>query len=129
MVDNGAWPPTTLDARFKMRSKIKKLFVPAVLAIAVLFAPFAAVAQSSLRQVPMVFCSLSSMTAATGLASGICASFTGSGSGTNLTTTSVTGSIQIGQTVAGSGVPSGTKIVSQTSGTPNGAGVMAGMTA
>ena len=51
------------------------------------------------------------------------ATFTGSGSGTNLTTTSVTGTIGIGDVIAGTGVPTGTTIVSQTSGTPGGAGV------
>jgi hypothetical protein len=51
------------------------------------------------------------------------ASFTGSQSGTNLTTTSVTGLISIGDVIAGTGVASGTTIVSQTSGTTGGAGV------
>lgn len=51
------------------------------------------------------------------------ATFTGSQSGTNLTTTSVTGIISVGDTVAGTGVASGTKIVSQTSGPAGGAGV------
>lgn len=51
------------------------------------------------------------------------ASFTGTQSGTNLTTTSVTGLISVGDTVTGTGVAANTKIVSQTSGTPGGAGV------
>lgn len=51
------------------------------------------------------------------------ASFTASGSGTNLTTTAVTGLISVGDTVAGTGIPASTTIVSQTSGTPGGAGV------
>jgi len=51
------------------------------------------------------------------------ATFTGTGSGTNLTTTSVTGLISVGDTVSGSGVPANTTIVSQTSGTTGGAGV------
>jgi hypothetical protein len=51
------------------------------------------------------------------------ASFTGTGSGTNLTVSAVTGKIEVGNTIAGTGVPAGTKIVSQTSGTPGGAGV------
>ena len=51
------------------------------------------------------------------------ASFTGSGSGTNLTIGSVTGLISAGDTVLGSGVPANTVIVSQTSGTTGGAGV------
>jgi Protein of unknown function (DUF3383) len=51
------------------------------------------------------------------------ATFTGSQSGTNLTTTAVTGLISVGDVIAGTGVASGTTIVSQTSGTPGGAGV------
>ncbi|QPF81684.1 baseplate J/gp47 family protein [Bradyrhizobium genosp. L] len=51
------------------------------------------------------------------------ATFTGTGSGTNLTVTSVTGLIGIGDVVSGTGVPGSTTIVSQTSGTPGGAGV------
>lgn len=51
------------------------------------------------------------------------ATFTGSGSGTNLTVTSVTGYISAGDPVSGTGVPSSTVIVSQTSGTTGGAGV------
>jgi hypothetical protein len=51
------------------------------------------------------------------------ASFTGTGSGTNLTATAVTGTIYPGYLVSGTGVPVGTTIVSQTSGTTGGAGV------
>lgn len=51
------------------------------------------------------------------------ATFTGTGSGTNLTASSVTGTIYPGYIVTGTGVPSNTTIVSQTSGTPGGAGV------
>jgi len=50
-------------------------------------------------------------------------SFTGTTSGTNLTASSVTGVIAVGDVVAGTNIPSGTYIVSQTSGTPGGAGV------
>jgi len=51
------------------------------------------------------------------------ASFTGTGATTNLTVTAVTGTIYVGDTIAGTGVPAGTTIVSQTSGTTGGAGV------
>jgi hypothetical protein len=51
------------------------------------------------------------------------ASFTGTGSGTNLTASAVTGVIGVGQLVQGTGVPANTTIVSQSSGTPGGAGV------
>ncbi|MES2351897.1 MAG: hypothetical protein V4641_30360 [Pseudomonadota bacterium] len=49
--------------------------------------------------------------------------FTATGSGTNLTTSAVTGLISVGDTISGTGVPVGTTIVSQTSGTTGGAGV------
>ena len=51
------------------------------------------------------------------------ASFTGSGSSTNLTVTAVTGLISVGDKITGTGVPANTTIVSQTSGTTGGAGV------
>jgi hypothetical protein len=49
--------------------------------------------------------------------------FVGTGSGNTLTVTSVTGLIQPGNIVSGTGVPNGTTIVSQVSGTPGGVGV------
>jgi hypothetical protein len=51
------------------------------------------------------------------------ATFTGTGSGTNLTAASVSGVISVGDVITGTGVPANTTIVSQTSGTPGGAGV------
>lgn len=51
------------------------------------------------------------------------ATFTGTGAGTNLTVSAVTGTINIGDVISGTGVPGGTTIVSQTSGTTGGAGV------
>jgi len=49
---------------------------------------------------------------------------TATGSGTNLTVSAVsTGIVPIGCTIAGTGIPVGTKILSQTSGTPGGVGV------
>lgn len=51
------------------------------------------------------------------------ATFTGTGSGTNLTASAVTGTINIGDVISGTGVPAGTTIASQTSGTTGGAGV------
>lgn len=49
--------------------------------------------------------------------------FTGTGSGTSLTTTGVTGYTSVGVPVFGTGVPSNTWTTSQTSGTTGGAGV------
>ena len=51
------------------------------------------------------------------------ATFTGTGSGTNLTASAVSGTISIGDTIVGSGVPGSTTIISQSSGTTGGAGV------
>ncbi len=50
------------------------------------------------------------------------ATFTATGSGTNLTVSSVAGVITIGDTISGTGIPAGTTITAQTSGTPGGAG-------
>ncbi|HSY36825.1 MAG TPA: hypothetical protein VK814_13805 [Acidobacteriaceae bacterium] len=50
--------------------------------------------------------------------------FTATGNGANLTVSAVTlGTITIGDTISGTGIPTGTKIVSQTSGMTGGAGV------
>jgi hypothetical protein len=51
------------------------------------------------------------------------ASFTATGSSTNLTTSAQTGYLSVGDIVAGVGIPLGTTIVSQTSGTTGAAGV------
>ncbi len=85
----------------------------------------AAVAQTALTFVPLGYCQITSLGSAVGITGANCtrASFTGTGSDTNLTASAVTGTIQVGDQVAGSGVPSGTFIASQTSGTPGGAGV------
>ena len=53
----------------------------------------------------------------------VAATFTGTGSGVNLTASAVTGTIYPGYILSGTGVPVGTLIVSQTSGTTGGAGV------
>jgi hypothetical protein len=58
-----------------------------------------------------------------GIAHTLGATFTGTGSGTNLTASAVTGVIAVGDVVTGTGAPANTTIVSQTSGTPGGAGV------
>lgn len=68
---------------------------------------------------------ITTVSAATGASAtgSIGATFTATGSGVNLTTSAVTGLISIGDTISGVGVPVGTTIVSQTSGTIGGAGV------
>ena len=50
------------------------------------------------------------------------ATFTGSGSGTTMTASSVTGTIEVGDVIIGTGVPSNTTILAQLTGTPGGAG-------
>lgn len=74
--------------------------------------------------VPLGYCQLSAsqLGSSVGLASCVRASFTGSGSGTVLTVTSVTGIIKGGDAVSGSGVPAGTVIVAQITGTTGVAG-------
>lgn len=74
--------------------------------------------------VPLGYCQLSAaqLGSSVGLASCVRASFTGSGSGTTLTVTSVTGIIKAGDTVTGSGAPAGTVIVIQLTGTAGAAG-------
>lgn len=76
--------------------------------------------------VPLGYCQLTAaqLAASIGLASCTRASFTATGSGTNLTTSAVAGVIKSGDALlTGTGVPAGTTIISQTSGTPGGAGV------
>lgn len=89
--------------------------------------PPASAEQLGLQQplVPLGNCQLTAtqLSSSVGLASCTRASFTGTGSGTSLTTTSVTGIILAGDAVTGTGVPAGTTILSQTSGTTGGAGV------
>ncbi len=58
---------------------------------------------------------------ATGTGS-IGATFTATGTGTSLAVTAVTGLISIGDTISGTGVPAGTTILTQVSGTTGGAG-------
>lgn len=83
------------------------------------------VSNAGARLVPVGYCQIATLSSAVGITATSCvrASFTGTGSGTNLTAASVTGVIKIGDGVAGTGVPAGTTIVSQTSGTTGGAGV------
>jgi hypothetical protein len=71
---------------------------------------------------PLGSCQITATGTAQNLAACTRASFTGTGTGTSLVVTSVTGIILIGDTVAGTGVPTGTTIVSQVSGTSGGAG-------
>lgn len=80
---------------------------------------------AGLRLIPVGFCQMASLASATQINGSTCqrAQFTGTGSGTNLTVSAVTGIILVGDDVRGTGVPTGTTIISQTSGTTGGAGV------
>jgi hypothetical protein len=104
--------------------KMNRILIAALALVAWTSCAFAQVT-SGQPIVPLGYCQLSAaqLGASIGLASCTQASFTATGSGTNLTTSAVTGFIRIGSTIAGTGVPAGTTIVSQTSGTANGAGV------
>lgn len=95
----------------------------------VLFSIGQALAQGTILgqfAVPMGGCQLSAtqLASSVGLASCTRASFTGSAGSpaTQLVVTSVTGIIEFGDTVSGTGITAGTIITSQVSGTPGGAG-------
>lgn len=102
-----------------MAIKIKIKLIAALAAIALANAP--AKAQNVYPGgpvVPLGYCILSAaqLAASIGLSACVSANFTGTGSGANLTASAVTGAIRPGQTVTGTGVPTGTTILSQTSG-------------
>lgn len=80
-------------------------------------------ATPGLRIVPTGYCQFTASGTAVTLSACVRASFTGTGSGTNLTVSAVAGVIKPGDGVAGTGVPAGTTIISQVSGTTGGAGV------
>lgn len=104
--------------------KIKLLYA-ALAFVGMIASAFAQTTVPGQRIVPLGNCQISTaqLAASIGLASCTRAAFTGTGAGTNLTAASVSGVIKPGDSVSGTGVPAGTKIVSQTSGTPGGAGV------
>ena len=84
-------------------------------------------AYSSISQVGYMVLGLGTGTGGTGTytvsnTQTVGASFTGTASGANLTASAVTGYIAPGDIIAGTGVPSGTTILSHTSGTAGGAG-------
>lgn len=98
-----------------------------VAAVALLLIAAPSWAQSGLRQVPLGFCAMSSMSAATAITSTSCvhASFTGSITGTVLTVTiapSGIGAILTGQLLFGTNVPANTQVISQLTGTAGAVG-------
>lgn len=108
---------------------MKKLLAAALAAVMTLCASLSALAQGTVPGqfvVPLGVCQVTPITSATALTVASCvrASFTGTGTGTSLTVTAVTGAIKAGDAIAGTGVPAGTTIVNQVPGvgTPGGAG-------
>lgn len=99
---------------------MRRLFVSAFLALAVtLTAAFPARAQQGGVPVqPLWYCQLSAtnLSSAVKLTSCTAGSFTGTGSGTTMTATSPAGIILPGMTLTGTGVPTGTTVVSQLTG-------------
>lgn len=98
--------------------------------IAALLACFAwtAIAQNNgARQVPVGFCYLATLTPATAVTAATCVSATFNATATTTSlaltsTTTVTGVLLPGMGVAGTGIPTGTTLLAQVSGTPGGAG-------
>lgn len=72
--------------------------------------------------IPMGVCQLTASASVVLLSTCIQASFTGTGAGTILTASAVTGFIRPGAALAGTGVPAGTTIVAQLTGPAGGAG-------
>lgn len=109
---------------------MKKLLAAALAAVMTLCASLSALAQGTVPgqfTVPLGFCQVATLTSAVGLTDPskcIRASFTGTGTGTSLAVTSVSGVIKPGDGLAGTGVPAGTTILSQVPGvgTVGGAG-------
>jgi len=94
--------------------------------VAALLALYIAAQGQALRQVPLGFCSISSMTSATNITATNCvfSSFTASIAGTTLTVSATSsGSILGGQPLVGTGVTAGTVVTGQISGTAGGVGV------
>lgn len=122
----------TTDRAAEERLDVGGRIAVAVLVIGILIGliacfinPTPARAQVALPVVPLGYCQIATLSSSVQITASSCvgASFTATGSGTNLTTSSVTGAIKVGAALAGTGVPAGTYIVSQTSGTAGGAGV------
>ena len=93
------------------------------LASATSFSVAASMVQTALNAAEPTEATCSAGTIGASATGSIGATFTASGSGTTLTVTAVTGYIAIGDTIAGTGVPANTTIISQNSGgTPHGGG-------
>jgi hypothetical protein len=106
--------------------KMKFKFGAVIVGLLLLVMPSQAqVTTPGLQVVPLGYCQMTAVSSSAAITGATCvgASFTATGKGTALTTSSVTGVIKVGAQIAGTGVTAGTYIVSQTSGTTGGAGV------
>lgn len=109
-----------------MKLRFRFSIVVAIIAVATVALMRLAGAQGTVPGVAMVpvgYCQLATLSSSIALSACVRGNFTGTGSGTNLTASSVTGIIKVGDIITGTGVPAGTTIRSQTSGTTGGAGV------
>jgi len=92
----------------------------ALIFLSLLFPSATVFSQSGLRQVPLGYCAMSSMSSATAITSTSCvlASFTGSIAGSTLTVSAVaSGAILPGQQLFGTGIPTGTVVSANGTGT------------
>lgn len=105
---------------FKMKSGFR-FIAGALLAGLIAFSPARAQMSGQVQSTPMGSCQLSPV-AATGLSACVRASFTGTGTGTTLAASAITGYIKPNDQLSGTGVPAGTYIVAQLTGSPGGAG-------
>lgn len=108
-----------------MKTNLKTALLLSALAAFAWCSPVNAQTIPGQGMVPLGNCQLSAaqLAASIGLSACVRGSFTGTGVGTNLTASAVTGIIKPGDLITGTGVPVGTTIVSQTSGPTGGAGV------
>lgn len=108
-----------------MKALTKALLAASALCAIGALPAIAQVATPGLPLAPRGYCQMTSLSSAKAITAANCvgASFTATASGANLTVTSVTGYIVPGQGLAGTGVPAGTSILNQQSGTTGGAGV------
>jgi hypothetical protein len=120
-----------MKPRAETTRTVKLVFAAWLIAVAIFIGSVAIAIQARAQGIPgqpmtpLGYCQLTLSGSAAALSSCIRASFTATGSGTNLTVSALVagGIIKVGDLVTGTGVPAGTKIVSQTSGTTGGNGV------
>jgi hypothetical protein len=105
-----------------MKFKMFKKVMAAIVALAAIAMPARAQMSGQVSAVPLGYCQLATLTSATFLSSCVRATFTGTGTGTTLAVSAVTGYVKPGDTVTGTGVPAGTYVVAQLTGSAGGTG-------